>query len=189
MPIGMIKEGNVTYEGFDGMQLARARFAWNQSQRAAEMAYNAVKFFDRPGNSSLISTWFGLDPSSSPAHAHKLMVVMSQLEEMRIAFVGRPVTLVYRPQLMDRHTYGYVWQHQAGSGMRVVLGRMFMNDPDLQESTQTIYHEITHKVLRTEDHCYGTDLCRQLAQTDYNLATTNADNFGYFAKAMVGKVD
>lgn len=63
-----------------------------------------------------------------------------------------------------------------------------MSDPDPQEATQTIYHELTHKVLKTKDHCYGTELCAQLAQNTPQLACDNADNYGYFAKSMVGKV-
>jgi hypothetical protein len=63
-----------------------------------------------------------------------------------------------------------------------------MDDPDPQEATQTLYHELTHKVIKTVDHCYGTQACKQLAQINPVNACTNADNFGYFAKAMVARV-
>ena len=207
----LIREGNVTYENFDPGTMSRARFAWNQSKRAAGLAVGAVKKFDLPVNAALIREWFGLSPKVNPAHAQKLMKVQSNLMAMESAFNSRPITLVWAPNIVVKHApadrnlpmtpvqlaggtaftgqnvYGYVHHHLAGSGMRVVLGRWFRDDPDIQEATQTIYHEITHKVLKTADHCYGVALCRQLASTNIEQATTNADNYGYFAKSMVGK--
>jgi hypothetical protein len=208
----LTKEGNVTFEGFDPTTLTRARFAWNQSKRAASLAVQAVKKFHLPANAALIREWFGLAPAANPAHAQKLMQVQSNLNEMERAYMSRPITLVWRPDIVVKHApadrnlpmtpvqlaggtaftgqnvYGYVHHHLAGSGMRIILGRWFRDDPDPQEATQTIYHELTHKVLKTADHCYGVDLCRRLATSNIIQATTNADNYGYFAKAMVGKV-
>ncbi len=208
----LIKEGNVAYDDFDPSTLTRARFAWNQSKRAAGLAVQAMRRFDLPANATLIREWFGLSPKTNPAHAQKLMQVQSNLTEMERAYASRPITLVWAPNIVVKHApadrnlpmtpvqlaggtaftgqnvYGYVHQHLAGSGMRVILGRWFRDDPDPQEATQTIYHEITHKVLKTADHCYGVDLCRRLATNNITQATTNADNYGYFAKSMVGKV-
>src|SRR5258706_4669051 len=208
----LIKEGNVAYEGFTPIQLTRARFVWNQASRAAELAVSAVRQFDPPANAELIARWFGLRPGSNPQQAQQLMQVQSKLQQLADAFRGGPVTLVYRPDIVvktapynpnepqlpvtlaggtaftGQNVYGYVHRHQAGSGMRVVLGRWFMDDPDPQEATQTLYHELTHKVASTVDHCYGTDACQRLAATAAQQACNNADNFGYFAKAMVAAV-
>lgn len=209
---GLIKEGNVAYEGFAPAQLQRARFAWNQASRAADLALKAVQQFRLPANAELIERWFGLKPLTDPLHAGMLMQVQSKLMQLNDAFRSRPITIVYRPDIVVRtaphnpaepqqpvtlpggtpftgqNVYGYVHQHLAGSGMRVIMGRWFMDDPDPQEATQTLYHELTHKVVRTVDHCYGTQQCKQLAQTSPANACNNADNFGYFAKAMVAPV-
>lgn len=46
----------------------------------------------------------------------------------------------------------------------------------------TLLHEATHfnDVGGTDDHAYGPDACRNLAQTDTSKATTNADSYEYF---------
>lgn len=208
----LIREGNVAYEGFGPAQLPRARFAWNQATRAADLAVRAVQQFSLAANAELIERWFGLHPQANPQHANLLMQVQSGVTQLSNAFRTRPITIVYRPDIVVRtaphnpiepqqpvmlqggtpftgqNVYGYVHHHLAGSGLRVIMGRWFMDDPDPQEATQTLYHELTHKVIKTVDHCYGTQACRQLAQTNPVNACTNADNFGYFAKAMVARV-
>ena len=208
----LVKEDTVTFENFHGPDLQRARFAWNQAKQAASLAVHAVKRFDTPANADLLRRWFGLSPKASPLHANTLMQVQSKLMQLQQAFTARPVTLVYRPDIVVKHTpanlaepvtpvtfadgtlfsgqnvYGYVHQHQAGSGMRVVLGKWFTSDPDPQEATQTVYHELTHKVIRTKDHVYGVQNCIRLAIDSYPKACDNADNYGYFAKAMVARV-
>lgn len=207
----LVKEGNVAYEGFAQQELPRARFAWNQAKRAADLCVKAVQKFDLAANAELIKRWFGLDPRANPQHAHTLMQVQAKLTQMNSVFLSNPVTLVYAPNITVKHVpldnsqplqpvtlaggtpftgqnvYGYVHHHQAGSGYRVVLGKWFMSDPDQQEATQTVYHELTHKVLKTKDHCYGVALCEQLAKNNPQLACDNADSLAYFAKSMVGR--
>jgi hypothetical protein len=210
--MSLVKEGNISYEGFSPVNLSRARFAVNQSKRAADLAIRAIQRFDLPANAILIQRWFGLTPKSNPLHANMLMKVQSNLDQMNQAFTSRPITLVYRPDIVVKHApadrsqpvtpvmlaggtaftgqnvYGYVHHHIAGSGMRVVLGKWFMHDPDPQEATQTIYHEVSHKVLKTKDHIYGQVGCINLAKTNPKDACDNADNYGYFAKAMIAKM-
>ncbi|MBZ8139467.1 hypothetical protein CLD22_06065 [Rubrivivax gelatinosus] len=207
-----VREGHVAYENFNDAQLPRARFAWNQAGRAADLAVKAVRQFQLPANAQLISRWFGLTPATNPAHAALLMQVQDKLGRLDNALRSNSITLVYRPDIVVKtaphdpslaqqpvllndgtpftggNVYGYVHTHQAGSGYRIVMGRWFMDDPDQQEATQTLYHELTHKVIRTVDHCYGTQACRQLAQSTPAQACNNADNYGYFAKSMVAQV-
>jgi hypothetical protein len=83
----------------------------------------------------------------------------------------------------------------AGSGMRIYLGnayfasqKFFTVSPFSMEMVQTIYHEMTHKVLGTNDHFYGTSLCRREAKTQPLKVRQNADTFGYFATSVLGYV-
>lgn len=67
----------------------------------------------------------------------------------------------------------------VGSGMRIYLNDVFFTlDPVLQAAT--IYHEMTHKVLATNDHCYDPVACRMLAARNPAQALDNADNFAHY---------
>ncbi|MCC4633305.1 MULTISPECIES: M35 family metallo-endopeptidase [Xanthomonas] len=67
----------------------------------------------------------------------------------------------------------------VGSGMRIYINDVFFDiDPVMQSAT--IYHEITHKVLATNDHCYGAASCRLLATQNPGNAIDNADNFALY---------
>jgi len=84
------------------------------------------------------------------------------------------------------------------SGLRIYIGSSYTAPPvsvghgGLKTSTtlrvNTIFHEMTHKILKTKDHpkptgagkCYGYTTCTNLALTNPGLAITNADNWGHF---------
>jgi hypothetical protein len=67
----------------------------------------------------------------------------------------------------------------VGSGMRIYLNDVFFTlDPVAQAAT--IYHEMTHKVLATNDHCYEAVACRLLAARSPAQALDNADNFANY---------
>ncbi len=63
--------------------------------------------------------------------------------------------------------------------MRIYLNDVFF-DLDTVMQSATIYHEITHKVLATNDHCYGPAACRFLATQNPGHAIDNADNFALY---------
>jgi len=50
----------------------------------------------------------------------------------------------------------------------------------------TLIHEFSHMVADTDDHAYGTGDARRLALEHPAQATDNADNYQYFAEAVVG---
>ena len=70
----------------------------------------------------------------------------------------------------------------VGSGMRIYLNDVFFT---LEERLRaaTIYHEMTHKVLATNDHAYDDADCQNLATSDPAKAIDNADNFALYAAA------
>jgi hypothetical protein len=187
----LVKSGNVAFEGFTGPLLNHAQQAMQRAIAGSAMANTGIYKFDSKLSQDRIREWFGLSPTSNPSHAQLLMGVTEKIRAFNKAITGNPITLVNRPDIMMNHVpigqqvYGYVFHHQAGSGYRIILGKWFTADPDQYEAAQTIYHELTHKVGKTKDHCYGVDLCRKLAKSEPRKAIENADNFGYFMKSFL----
>jgi len=68
----------------------------------------------------------------------------------------------------------------TGSGMRLYLGNATVSQAriNLGELIQTIYHELSHKVIGTNDHIYGYNESKGLIAD--GRALKNADNYGYF---------
>jgi hypothetical protein len=88
----------------------------------------------------------------------------------------------------NRGTGASTVTHQ-GSGLRVYLGSAyFATDVVSRERAQTIYHELSHKVIATNDHFYGPALCRQRAAANDVHCRRNADSFGYFVTSLDGYV-
>jgi hypothetical protein len=187
----LVKSGNVAFEGFTGNLLDFAKLAMKRAVAGSEMATTGIYKFDSRVSMDRIREWFGLSPASNPSHAQLLMGLSEKIKACNTAIKANPITLVNRPDIMMNHVpigqqvYGYVWGHVAGSGYRIVLGKWFTADPDQYEAAQTIYHELTHKVSKTKDHCYGVTLCRQLAVSDPRKAVENADNLGYYMKSYL----
>jgi len=56
------------------------------------------------------------------------------------------------------------------------------------QRVNTIFHEMTHKILKTDDvvfpgtttECYGEGLCKDLRTLHPSLAINNADNWGFY---------
>ncbi len=68
--------------------------------------------------------------------------------------------------------------HHIGSGIRVVLGPAWSQAAGtLRSRAGTIYHELTHKILGTNDHAYGEFPCKRLPK---DMARRNADNYCLF---------
>lgn len=67
--------------------------------------------------------------------------------------------------------------HHVGSGMRIILGQAWSQIGTLRGQAATIYHELTHKILGTNDHQYGEIPCKRLPK---DMARRNADNYGLF---------
>jgi hypothetical protein len=73
---------------------------------------------------------------------------------------------------------GLATSSHVGSGMRLYLTELYFKQGERARSA-TIYHELTHKVLACEDHCYEAGPCQKLASTP-DLAIRNADNYAMF---------
>ncbi|WP_197041861.1 M35 family metallo-endopeptidase [Sandarakinorhabdus oryzae] len=66
----------------------------------------------------------------------------------------------------------------VGSGMRIYIANSFFGAP-AEERAWTVYHELTHKVLATEDHSYDPGTCLGFAAQPAK-AMNNAENYGLF---------
>jgi hypothetical protein len=204
IPIGVrdTTHGNVTYEEFETDQLARARRGFADAHECAHRAKRAIeKVSTDPMEEQRFQRWFG---NPNPA---AVATVRDGLRKMWQAFKHSPVTIVHRPDITlhlvngnDPHdemvegfsgsgVYGYVWGHTAGSGYRVVMGQWFLGDPDpIEGAAATVYHELTHKVLKTKDHAYGKIKCRGFAAAAQAQALTNADNWSFYAASFLKEI-
>ena len=67
--------------------------------------------------------------------------------------------------------------YHVGSGYRIILGQQWVRVTNRFDRAGTIYHELTHKILGTNDHVYGDKESRSLRKSD---AWRNADNYCHF---------
>lgn len=80
-------------------------------------------------------------------------------------------------------------EYHVGSGMRIVLGKAFVSFTNKYERAGVIYHELTHKVLGTNDHTYDINVCKKLAKTNTAKAMKNANNYYFFIKEFGEQYD
>ncbi len=120
------------------------------------------------------------------AFQHKRVIIVNR-EDIQIHLVnGDDPFGETTPSFTGGNVYGFVWTQTAGSGYRVIMGKHFLADPDpIESAAQTTYHELTHKVLATKDHCYGKIKSRGLATFAQDKALANADNFGFYAVSFI----
>jgi hypothetical protein len=70
----------------------------------------------------------------------------------------------------------------VGSGLRVYLGERFFHPSKTTiDRANTVYHELSHKLLKTVDHEYGAQSCLALARSAPEQAIWNADNWSFYA--------
>ncbi|MGD9629210.1 MAG: M35 family metallo-endopeptidase [Pyrinomonadaceae bacterium] len=194
-------KGSVVWEDFEASQLTKARKGWSDAFDAAKLAYESMLF--KIGNDTneqiRFQRWFG-NPTREAINT-----VREGTRKMWKTFQTSPVTIVLHEDIIlhyvqdgspfgemeegsfgGKDVYGYVWNHKAGSGYRVIMGQWFLADPDpIDGAAETVYHELSHKVLGTVDHIYGKIQSRGLAASQQRLALTNADNWAWFAMSFL----
>jgi hypothetical protein len=197
IPLGVkdTGKGTVTWEGFDSNQLRPARKAWLDAYECAGLANAAIARVGKDNTEDArFLRWFGRPTPQA------VSTVKAGLGKMAAAFQSNPVTIVCREDITTHvlngndqfdtmeegfsgsSLYGYVYRHSAGSGYRIIMGKAFLGDHDpIEGAAQTVYHELTHKVLKTVDHAYGKIKCRGFATTDQQKALTNADDWAFYA--------
>lgn len=194
-------KGHVVYEDFEDHELPKARKAWSDAHQCAQMALDGLTTIGTSAaEEERFRKWFG------GPDAERVAKVRDGLQKMRQAFTGNKVTLANRADILvhlvngndpldsmvatdvkGSNVYGYVWGGQhTGSGYRVIMGKWFLQDPDpIEGAAQTVYHELTHKVLRTVDHGYGKIKSRGFATSQPQKAIENADNWAFYAISFI----
>lgn len=193
-------EGNFKLEGFGPNELIQARAAVREVKDLCQLIARATTAPNLGGVKiavrTALSDWFGVADDGGYRE------IKSKLEQMASAHASGNITLVYRPDIVVKdaggapallgdgsaftggNVFGYVHHHAAGSGYRVVCGKLFITDRTPYFASTTIYHEMSHKLLRTVDLGYGEALCQGYAKQGLAVAKTNADNYAYFAIAI-----
>ena len=72
-------------------------------------------------------------------------------------------------------------ERHVGSGYRIILGPAWSRLATHFERAGTIYHELSHKIVGTNDHAYGERECKLL---ELDRAIKNADNYNYFLQEL-----
>jgi hypothetical protein len=74
------------------------------------------------------------------------------------------------------------------TGLRIFLGPLYFNSTEIVKIA-TVFHELTHKVIKTVDHAngYGVKPCQALKDDSPVMAAENADNYGYSLAFFVKK--
>ena len=189
-------EGNYRLENFGPAELAQARAAVREVKDLCALMQNALNPRTLGETKAVVrialAAFFGVKEDVA------YNKVKSELNRLNVAVTTGNVTLVYRPDIVVRdangapaqlgggtaftgaNVFGYVQHHQVGSGYRVVCGKHFISDPTPYYASTTIYHEMSHKVLKTLDLGYGEATCKSLG----SQGIRNADSYAYFAIAI-----
>jgi peptidyl-Lys metalloendopeptidase len=127
-----------------------------------------------PSTDAAYKTWFGSYTSS------RYSTVQAHYNSIYSAFVNQRFT--FYCDCTDS-SYAYVFANQP---YRVHLCGAFWNAPSLgiDSKAGTLVHETSHftVVAGTQDYAYGTTACRNLAVSNPDRATRNADSHEYFAE-------
>jgi hypothetical protein len=196
---------------FDGISTAKQR----QLTQARDDAARLAAMFNAGTHRALLIEWFGAGADTDGGLLANLRLMQTILDDsMRtVTFVERthgslqvnynPDNIAQPPVLMPpgspaaglAGTAAYAFPTDArgqsetkfhvGSGMRIYIGPTF-GTRNQTEDAQTVYHEMTHKVLGTNDHAYDPNPCRALALADPASARKNADNYAYFVTSLGG---
>lgn len=189
--------GTVCWEEFEDSQLPKARQAWKDAYECAQQAATAIgRVAANDKEAERFRRWFGNPtPAAVQTVQQGLKALWNTFQSSHVTVVLREDVTVHlvngddpfapmeeRDNLQGSELYGYVWHHGAGSGYRIVMGQHFLADPDpIEGAAQTIYHELTHKVLKTVDHAYGKIKSRGFAAAQQEKALANADNWAFYA--------
>lgn len=169
------------YDGFSDREKGFLTQAFAQMRLASSKARAALL----GGNLTAYRKWFEGNGTT------QLMKVGTIVKETDDAIMGRPITFAKldRPgvNVNTRGLCAYVWlirsggvTHHVGSGMRILVVWSTHARHDASYLSETMYHELTHKVGSTTDVVYAPDQCLQLAKDRPQDAARNAENYNRF---------
>lgn len=171
----------INYDGFSNQE----KIYMTEAVRRLKMASGQAKRALLGGDLSAYRKWFEVNGST------QLMKVGTIVNEVDAAINGRPITFAKldRPgvNVNTDNLCAYVFLvrsgqfvHHVGSGMRILVVWKTHQNADLTYLTETMYHELTHKVGSTTDITYDRDQCLKLALNRPADAARNAENYNLF---------
>jgi hypothetical protein len=159
-------------------------------QEAAAWCHKVQLALGTKDGEALVRRWFlGKDGTDQ-----QLTQAIDTLRDgfKKVDTVCRSGKLVFSDEPGDRHGGGwkdwaFVYGHEK---MNVVyLQGAFLKSGNSGNKTMcalTIIHELTHKVLKTQDHRYDYDGLKPGRDISFAKAINNADSWGYFAADVAG---
>lgn len=144
---------------------------------AAQYTSNAVAWLsDNSSGGDEYETWFGTFDSD------RFDEVSSTFSKLDSEFTKDTVTFDCS---CDDDAYAYV---SPSDPYNIHLCQVFWDAPEegINSMAGTLIHESTHFTVNggSDDHVYGTEGARELAESDPDEAVTNADNYEYFAESL-----
>jgi len=136
----------------------------------ATRAYNCM---NANSCSSLSTTWFGA------YNVNNYNYDKSCFNNIKNNLNANGINAYCNPAGCGNNVYGYVYPNDPS--MTVYLCGAFFSQPS--ERANTIVHEISHfnSIAGTQDYAYGRVPCRNLASSNPNQASRNADNVCFFS--------
>jgi len=188
-------DGGRTFVGFD-TTLEKQNTIWAEQQiteaiTKVQMALGGVGRI--PKEATRFQTWFG---NSDPK-------VIRTNYGMILAGIRNGVMFIKDEDPANDNVFGYVYPDGPNNPPRVYLCGAFWragkvswqsvggvtirkDNRNAQDNPLgVLLHELSHIFVRTDDHEYGQDDCKQLAIDDPALARMNADNYEYYAESVM----
>lgn len=134
-------------------------------------------------NQQLNAVYGGIDvPPATVDPKNKQSLDIGGMRVGTGAPIDTSLTSVYAFVFPAQRGGSSLMSHHVGSGLRLYLANVyFALPPGDVGRAHTIYHELTHKTLGTDDHMYEAEPCRQMATVEPHKAGTNADSYAWFA--------
>ena len=171
----------IRFDGFSDQEKIHMMEAFRRMKMASGRAKTALL----GGNLTAYRKWF------EAAGATQMMKVATIVNQVDAAINGRPITFAKldRPgvHVNTQNLCAYVFLvrsgeflHHVGSGMRVLVVWSTHAHREVTYLSETMYHELTHKVGSTTDVIYDQNECQRLATTRPADAARNAENYNLF---------
>ncbi len=171
----------ISFDGFSDTE----KIYMTEAFRRMKMASGRAKTALLGGDLTAYRKWF---ETSGAAQVMKVATIVNQVDA---AINGRPITFAKldRPgvHVNTQGLCAYVFLvrsgqflHHQGSGMRVLVVWNTHVHRDITYMSETMYHELTHKVGSTTDVIYDQNECAKLAVHRPADAARNAENYNLF---------
>jgi hypothetical protein len=158
-------------------------------QEAAAWCQKIAVALDDKKTEQLIRDWF-MDSTATAQHLTQAIVTLRD-GFRKIDVCCRSGKLIFSDEPKDRKGGGWKdWAFVNVETLKVVyLQGAFLKAGNSGNKTMcalTIIHELTHKLLRTDDHMYDYQGLKPKAALTFAQAIDNADSWAYFAADVAG---